>query len=170
MLHCSAAISVAAGSVFGVFLARELTSVALGYFPGNDVLWRLSYSFGYDLLPLLTVLRGTLGENSWATSAVLLGLLVTAIGAFKARNLFLASVSVHLAALSVWFCWLVSLARNTSIYASADIPSYAWKLASQPAGFSILPITAIGLVFACLFAHTSYITAFLRHARSRWCF
>lgn len=157
MRRCSAATSATAGFVFALFLLREIVSLALGCFPGQPWLWRLSYALGYEFLPLLAVLRAQLGDGAWLTCLVLCALVAIAGMAFKSRSLFLSAVVIHSAALSVWFCWLISGARHPGVGASANISVSAWKLTSQTFPPSILTILAIGLLFACLLSHASYI-------------
>lgn len=157
MRRCSAATSATAGFVFSLFLSREMVSLAIGCFPDQGWLWRLSYAFGYEFLPFLTVLRLYL-EPPWATSLVLCTLVAMAGIAFRSRSQFLSAVAIHFAAMGVWFCWLASVARHPSIYASADTSVPAWVFAAnRPSLPSTLTSMSIGLLLACLVSHAGYI-------------
>ena len=157
MRRCSAVTSATAGFVFSLFLSREMVSLAIGCFPDQGWLWRLSYAFGYEFLPFLTVLRLHL-EPPWATSFVLCALVAMAGIAFRSRSRFLSAVAIHFAAMGVWFCWLASVARHPSIYASADTSVPAWVFAAyRPSLPSTLTSMSIGLLLACLASHAGYI-------------
>lgn len=134
-----------------------MVSQALGCFPEQAWLWRLSYAFGYEFLPFLTVLRLHL-EPPWATCFVLCALVAMAGIALRSGSRFLSAVAIHIAAISVWFCWLASMTRHPTVYASADTPVPAWVLAaSRPSLPSLLTTISIGLLLACVVSHASYI-------------
>lgn len=156
-----AASSAIACVVFCLFLVREMVSLSLGCFPEQAWLWRLSYALGYDFLPILTVLRHHL-EPSWAPSLILSTLVVAAVVACRSRNRFLSTLAVHLAAASVWSCWLFSASRYSTIYATADTSVLAWVLAaSRPALPSGLTCMSIGLILICLVTHVEYIRSIM---------
>jgi hypothetical protein len=157
MRRCSAALSATAGLVFCLFLSREIVSLALGWFPEQGWLWRLSYAFGYELMPVLSTLRAHL-ELPWATPMFLIALVVMAAVALRWRSRFLSALAIHLAAVGVWSCWIASTARHPALYASADTSVPAWVLAAgRPSLPSILTSLSIGLLLACIVAHADYI-------------
>ena len=168
MRHCPTITSAIAGLVFAAFLAREITSLTLGFFPNQSWLWRLSFAFGYDLLPVLTTLRaGFAGGGVWATPLFLCALVVLSYAAFRGRSLFVSALVIHAATLSVWFCGSVSSGRRAISFASPELQAAAPSFSQILTWHSTLTPLAITLLTACIFSHAVFVKSIIGEGSTR---
>jgi hypothetical protein len=136
--------------VFLVFLLRHGISCALALYPGESWLWQLSLTFGYDLLPILTLLRDEFNFGLAGTFAVLAGLTVAAY----AKNLFVSLLVLHVGAFACWYCWLIARSRHPPAL-NADLQSL--QIAGILPTTSLLQVLCLGLLVACLHGHGRYL-------------
>jgi hypothetical protein len=145
-----AATNLLSSFVFLLFLLRHTFSVALGLFPGENWLWRLSLAFGFDLLPTLAVLRDQAGCGTAGTFIFLAALVI----ASHSTIFFVSLLTLHVAAFAVWFCWMVSMVRYGSAFElSFTVPQLA-QFVAMPNPLAMLSLC---LLLACAHSHTRYI-------------
>jgi uncharacterized membrane protein len=155
----AAPVHLLSALVFLVFLLRHALSWALALYPGEGWLWRLSLSYGYDLLPALSLLRDGLNLGFVGTFAVLAGLSMAAY----ARNLFVALLVLHIATFACGYCCLIAVLRHPL---AADIGVPSFKIAAVSATLSPLQVLCLGLMLACGYGHWRYLKS-LRDRSSR---
>lgn len=136
--------------VFLVFLLRHGISCALALYPGESWLWQLSLTFGYDLLPILTLVRDELNFGVGGTFAVLAGLAVAAY----AKNLFVSLLVLHLGAFACGYCWLITRSRHPP---ALDANFQSLQMAGISLTPSLLQVLCLGLLVACLHGHGRYL-------------
>jgi hypothetical protein len=136
--------------VFIVLLLRHAISWALALYPGESWLWRLSFMFGYDLLPALSFLRDGLNLGFVGTFAVLAALAM----ASYAQNLFLALLVLHVATFACGYCCLIAIYRHSD---SLEISAPLVKIAALSTAPSPLLTLCLGLLVACVHGHWRYL-------------
>jgi hypothetical protein len=145
-----AAANLLAGLVFALLLLRHAVSCALGLFPGENWLWRVSFGFGFDLLPVLSVLRDQVGCGSSGTFAILAAFVI----ASNSKSFFISLVTLHVAAFAVWFCWIISIIRYGPAFELAFQSSQFERSLAIPNPLGML---SMGLLLACVHSHIRYI-------------
>jgi hypothetical protein len=142
--------------VFLIFLLRHAISWALALYPGEGWLWRLSFMFGYDLLPALSLLRDGLNLGFVGTFAVLAGLAM----ASYAKNLFVALLVLHAATFACGYCCLIAFLRHPT---TLDVGVQGLKMAGISATPSPLQALCLGLLVACVHGHRRYLKRLREH-------
>jgi hypothetical protein len=143
--------------VFIVLLLRHAISWALALYPGESWLWRLSFMFGYDLLPALSFLRDGLNLGFVGTFAVLAGLAM----ASYAKNLSVALLVLHAATFACGYCCLIGILRHPI---AADVGGHTLKIAALSVTPSPLQALCLGLLVACIHGHLRYLKSLrVRH-------
>ncbi|HEU0059418.1 MAG TPA: hypothetical protein VFR19_06040 [Hyphomicrobiaceae bacterium] len=135
--------------VFIVFQLRHAISWALALYPGESWLWRLSFTIGYDLLPVLSLLRDGLNLGFVGTFAVLAGLAM----ASYAKNLFAALLVLHVATFACGYCCLIAILRHPT---ALDVGVQSLKMADISATVRPLQALCLGLLVACGHGHWRY--------------
>jgi hypothetical protein len=154
--------------VFSAFLARHVLSQILAWFPGEEMLWRLSLGFGYDLLPALSILRADLGLGPWSGLLVLSSLAAMPLLAWRTSNLLLASIGAHIALLAIGACWVFSALSHQGASFSGEVPVFGFDVATLATVPPLLTLSAVVSALTCLSLHAQYIFAVLhRLARAR---
>jgi hypothetical protein len=136
--------------VFVVFLLRHAISWALALYPGESWLWRLSFMFGYDLLPALSLLRDGLDLGFVGTFAILVGLAM----ASYAKDLCVALLVLHVATFACGYCCLIAILRHPI---AADVGAQSLKITALSATPSPLHALCLGLLAACVHGHWRYL-------------
>jgi hypothetical protein len=136
--------------VFIAFLLRHGISCALALYPGESWLWQLSLTIGYDLLPILALVRDELNFGAGGTFVLLAAFAVAAY----AKNLFVSLLVLHVGAFACGYCWLIARFRYPPTL-DADLQSL------QIAGISLAPsplqLLCLGLLVACVHGHRRYL-------------
>jgi len=156
----AAPVHLLSAVVFIVFLLRHALSWALALYPGEGWFWRLSLTYGYDLLPALSLLRDGLNLGFVGTFAVLAGLAM----ASYAKNLFVALLVLHIATFACGYCCLIAVLRHPL---AMDIAAQSFKIAALSATLSPLQALCLGLLLACGYGHWRYLKSFRDHDFSR---
>jgi hypothetical protein len=146
----AAPVHLLSAVVFIVFLLRHALSWALALYPGEGWLWRLSLTYGYDLLPALSLLRDGLNLGFAGTFAVLAGLAT----ASYAKNLFVALLVLHIATFACGYCCLAAVLRHPL---AVDIGAPSFKIAALSVTLSPLQALCLGLMLACGYGHWRYL-------------
>jgi hypothetical protein len=136
--------------VFLILLLRHTLSWALALYPGQSWLWQLSLAFGYDFLPVLSLLRDGLNLGFIGTFAALAALAM----ASYAQNLFVALLVLHLAAFASGYCCLIAIFRHAD---TVEVSAQLLRMAGISAAPSPLLALSLGLLAACLHGHWRYI-------------
>ena len=152
----AAPVHLLSAVVFIVFLLRHALSWALALYPGEGWFWRLSLTYGYDLLPALSLLRDGLNLGFVGTFAVLAGLAM----ASYAKNLFVALMVLHVATFACGYCCLIAILRHP---VGVDIGVQSLKIAALSATPSQLQVICLGLLVACVHGHWRYLKTLRDH-------
>ena len=146
-------------AVFAAFLARETLTVALGMVPSASWLWRMSFDFGYDLIPFLHILSDGFRLGVFGTMSALVTIIaLIAAGAVK-RDPRAALLGIHAATIALGVCWLAdngNFARLSSIAAWKE-PDRLVFMSADSIG-PMTPLLGI-LLIACVYAHLRYLSA-----------
>ena len=136
--------------VFLILLLRHAISWALALYPGQSWLWQLSLAFGYDLLPVLSLLRDGLDLGFIGTFATLAALAM----ASYAQNLFVALLVLHLATFACGYCCLIAIYRHSD---SLEVSAQLLKMAAFSGAPSLLLALCLSLLGACVHGHWRYL-------------
>jgi len=140
--------------VFSIIMLRETISYLLFTFPGEEILWYLSFTLGHTLLPLQFLMDNVV-NGFFAKIAIFLILISAAIlGCIKGNLLFrflachaaLAMVAVHgiMTFLNVY-------SRSASLEPSLGYYMYIFEINSV-----MILLLLISLFYGCVQTHLSY--------------
>lgn len=140
--------------VFSIILLREIISYLLFLFPGEEILWHISFSFGHKLLPI-QLLIDNLISGFWGKICLFIILILIAIHGWISKNTFSKALSCHIAFILVCLYGLSSFVRVYSLSASLE-PSLGYYVDLFGNQSVLLCFLMLSLLYGCVQFHLYY--------------
>lgn len=141
-------------SVFSIILFRETISYLLFLFPGEEILWYISFTLGHNILPFQLLIDNII-SGYFGKLFILLLLISIAVYSWIGKNIFYKALTCHTALIIV--CINVYITIGNSYGRSASIaPIFGSNILFISADNVLNLLLALSLLCGCIQIHFQY--------------
>lgn len=151
--------------VFSIIMLREAISYLLFMFPGEEILWYISFTLGHTLLPF-QFLMDYVVNGFFAKIAIFLTLISVAILGCIRGNLLFRFLACHAALAMVAVHGIMTFVKVYSRSASLE-PILGYYVYIFEINSVMILLLLISLFYGCVQTHLSYFQRFCRPPQSR---